>query len=146
MADYCDHVGCYNLKPCAAAHEQHIPLGAFSVSLTVQDLEKSQTFYEQMGFKVFFGSLSHHFLVLKNGTTVIGLFKGMFEKNILTFNPGWGADAQKLDSFVDIRDLQKELRARGVEFATQADESTTGPASFTVVDPDGNSILVDQHV
>jgi len=121
-------------------------LGVFSISLTVKDIEASRAFYEKFGFKVFGGNAAHNWLILKNGDHIIGLFKGMFEKNILTFNPGWDTNAQKLASFTDVRELQRQLKAQGVEFQTEADESTTGPASFIVVDPDGNPILVDQHV
>ena len=121
-------------------------LGAFSVSLAVKDLEASRAFYEKFGFKAFAGDPSQNWLILKNGAHVIGLFQGMFEKNILTFNPGWDQDAQTLPHFSDIRELQRHLRSQGVEFAQEADESTTGPASFIAVDPDGNAILVDQHV
>lgn len=121
-------------------------LGAFSISLTVSDTRASQAFYEKLGFKVFGGDVSQNWLILKNGDTVIGLFQGMFDKNMLTFNPGWDSDARKLDAFTDVRDLQRHLKGQGVEFASEADESTTGPASFVIVDPDGNPILVDQHV
>lgn len=121
-------------------------LGAFSVSLAVKDLAASKSFYEKLGFAPFAGDASQNWLILKNGSTVIGLFQGMFEKNILTFNPGWDSNAKKLDSFTDVRDLQRELKAQGVEFAQQADETTTGPASFVLTDPDGNAILFDQHV
>jgi catechol 2,3-dioxygenase-like lactoylglutathione lyase family enzyme len=121
-------------------------LGAFSVSLAVKDLEASRAFYEKLGFEPFAGEASQRWLILKNGDHVIGLFQGMFEKNILTFNPGWDANAQKLGSFTDVRELQRQLRAQGVQLAQEADEGTTGPASFVVVDPDGNTILVDQHV
>ncbi len=121
-------------------------LGAFSVSLAVKDLEASRTFYEKFGFKAFGGDAKQNWLILKNGDHVIGLFQGMFEKNILTFNPGWGQDAQKLASFTDVRVLQRQLKSQGVAFTQQADENTTGPASFIAVDPDGNTILVDQHV
>lgn len=121
-------------------------LGAFSISLAVKDIEASKSFYEKFGFKAFAGDAAQNWLILKNGDTVIGLFQGMFENNILTFNPGWDSNAQKLDSFTDVRELQRQLKAQGVELATEADESTTGPASFVVVDPDGNSILFDQHV
>ncbi|MFC2036450.1 VOC family protein [Chloroflexota bacterium] len=121
-------------------------LGAFSISLAVLDIEASRAFYEKLGFKVFGGDVSRNWLVLKNGDHVIGLFQGMFEKNTLTFNPGWDSNARKLDSFTDIRDLQRHLKGQGVEFVSEADESTTGPASFVIVDPDGNPILVDQHV
>jgi catechol 2,3-dioxygenase-like lactoylglutathione lyase family enzyme len=121
-------------------------LGNFSISLAVKNLETSRKFYEKFGFKTFAGDASQNWLILKNGTHVIGLFQGMFERNILTFNPGWDSNAQKLDSFTDIRELQRKLKAEGVQLQQQADESTTGPASFIAVDPDGNPILVDQHV
>ena len=121
-------------------------LGNFSISLAVKDLEASKTFYEKFGFKIFAGNAAQNWLILKNGDHVIGLFQGMFEKNIMTFNPGWDSDAQTLSEFTDVRDLQRQLKAQGVSFQTEADESTTGPASFIAVDPDGNPILVDQHV
>ncbi len=121
-------------------------LGAFSVSLAVKDLAASRTFYEKFGFKAFAGDASKNWLILKNGDHVIGLFQGMFEKNILTFNPGWDGNAQKLSAFTDVRDLQRQLKAQGVALQMEADESTTGPASFMAVDPDGNPILIDQHV
>lgn len=121
-------------------------LGAFSISLAVKDIKASKTFYEKLGFKVFMGDESQNWLILKNGEHVIGLFQGMFERNSLTFNPGWDSDAQKRDAFTDIRELQKQLKAEGVEFMSEADESTTGPASFVVIDPDGNPIIIDQHV
>ena len=121
-------------------------LGMFSVSLTVKDIEASKRFYENFGFKAFFGDASKHFLIMKNGDHAIGLFQGMFDKNILTFNPGWDSNAQKLAAFTDVRELQRQLKAQGVKLVQEADESTTGPASFLAVDPDGNPILVDQHV
>ena len=121
-------------------------LGNFSVSLAVKDIDASKSFYEKFGFKVFMGDAKQKWLIMKNGEHVIGLFQGMFEKNIMTFNPGWDSNAQKLDSFTDIRDLQRQLKAQGVELQPEADESTTGPASFMAVDPDGNTILFDQHV
>jgi catechol 2,3-dioxygenase-like lactoylglutathione lyase family enzyme len=121
-------------------------LGAFSISLAVKDIEVSRSFYAKLGFKVFGGDASQNWLILKNGATVIGLFQGMFEQNILTFNPGWDSNAQELASFTDVRELQRQLTAQGVQLLQAADESTTGPASFVVVDPDGNPILVDQHV
>jgi lactoylglutathione lyase len=121
-------------------------LGAFSISLAVKDIEASRRFYEKFGFRSFAGDASQNWLILKNGGHVIGLFHGMFERNILTFNPGWDSDAQQLASFTDVRDLQRQLKAAGVQLQQQADESTTGPASFIAVDPDGNPILVDQHV
>ena len=121
-------------------------LGAFSASLSVKDINKSKAFYEDLGFQVLGGDIAQNWLILKNEGCVIGLFQGMFEKNILTFNPGWNQNADSLDSFSDIRDLQKQLKAKGVKMLTEADESSEGPASFTIEDPDGNSILVDQHV
>lgn len=121
-------------------------LGAFSISLAVKDLAASQAFYEKFGFKPFAGNAEQNWLILKNGDHVIGLFQGMFEKNILTFNPGWDSNAQKLASFTDVRELQRQLKARGVALQSEADETTSGPASFVAVDPDGNPILVDQHV
>ncbi len=121
-------------------------LGNFSVSLAVKDLEASRKFYEKFGFKPFGGDASQNWLILKNGDHVIGLFQGMFERNILTFNPGWDSNARPLGTFSDVRDLQRQLRAQGVHFVSEADESTTGPASFMAEDPDGNTILVDQHV
>ena len=121
-------------------------LGAFSISLTVKDLAASKAFYEKFGFQSFAGNASQNWLILKNGSTVIGLFQGMFPKNTLTFNPGWDSNAAKLDKFTDIRDLQRKLKAEGVQFMTEADEKSIGPASFAVMDHDGNPILVDQHV
>jgi lactoylglutathione lyase len=121
-------------------------LGAFSISLAVKDLAASRRFYEKFGFKVFGGNAAQNWLILKNGDHVIGLFQGMFDKNILTFNPGWDQSAQKLATFTDVRELQRRLKAQGVQMMNEADESTTGPASFIAVDPDGNPILVDQHV
>ncbi|ANB16263.1 VOC family protein [Dokdonella koreensis] len=120
-------------------------LGAFSISLAVKDIEASRRFYEAFGFTVFGGDATQNWLILKNGDHIIGLFKGMFEKNILTFNPGWDSNAQPLPSFTDVRELQRQLKAQGIAFEQEADESTTGPASFIAVDPDGNPILVDQH-
>lgn len=121
-------------------------LGAFSVSLAVKDLEASRSFYEKFGFEAFAGNAEQNWLILKNGDHVIGLFQGMFEKNMLTFNPGWDQNAQKLATFTDVRELQRRLKAQGVKLQQEADESTKGPASFIAVDPDGNPILVDQHV
>lgn len=121
-------------------------LGAFSISLAVKDLEASRKFYEKFGFTVFGGDPSQNWLILKNGNHVIGLFQGMFEKNILTFNPGWDSNAQKLSTFTDVRDLQRKLKAQGVMLMNEADENTIGPGSFIAVDPDGNPIMVDQHV
>lgn len=121
-------------------------LGAFSVSLAVKDLEASKSFYEKLGFTVFGGEASQNWLIMKNGEHAIGLFQGMFEKNILTFNPGWNSDAKKLDSFTDVRDIQKELLAKGLKLETKVKEDSTGPGSLVLIDPDGNQILVDQHV
>jgi catechol 2,3-dioxygenase-like lactoylglutathione lyase family enzyme len=121
-------------------------LGNFSVSLAVKDIHASQAFYENLGFTPFAGDITQNWLILKNGDVVIGLFQGMFDKNILTFNPGWDANGQTLARYTDVRELQKQLKAKGVALATEADETTTGPASFTLVDPDGNPILFDQHV
>ena len=121
-------------------------LGTFSISLAVKDLQASRTFYEKFGFTVFGGEASQNWLILKNGEHTIGLFQGMFEKNTLTFNPGWDSNAGKLDDFTDVRDIQRRLKSEGVKFEYEADETTTGPASFIAVDPDGNPILVDQHV
>ena len=121
-------------------------LGAFSMSLAVKDLEASRRFYERFGFTVFGGDAAQNWLILKNGDHVIGLFQGMFERNMLTFNPGWDQNARKLPAFTDVRELQRQLKAVEMQFQQEADESTTGPASFVVVDPDGNPILVDQHV
>lgn len=121
-------------------------LGAFSISLAVKDIHASKAFYEKLGFEGFMGDISQNWLIMKNADHVIGLFQGMFERNMLTFNPGWNSDAQKLDEFTDVRELQRQLKAQGVELATEADENSTGPASFMAIDPDGNPILVDQHV
>ena len=121
-------------------------LGAFSVSLAVKDLEASRQFYEKLGFVPFFGEASQNWLILRNGDKVIGLFQGMFERNTLTFNPGWDGEARPLESFTDIRDLQRQLKAAGIEFVAEVDEDGSGPGSFIVVDPDGNPIFVDQHV
>ncbi len=121
-------------------------LGAFSVSLAVKDLVASREFYERLGFTFLGGDATQNWLILKNGDAVIGLFQGMFEKNLLTFNPGWDSSAQPLETFTDVRELQRSLKAQALSIAPEADESTTGPAYFMLVDPDGNQILVDQHV
>jgi catechol 2,3-dioxygenase-like lactoylglutathione lyase family enzyme len=125
--------------------EESMELGAFSISLAVKDIKISRDFYEKLGFKVFGGDISQNWLIMKNKDHVIGLFQGMFEKNTLTFNPGWDNNAQELDSFTDVRELQRQLKKEDVKFESEADESSTGPASFIIVDPDGNPILVDQH-
>ena len=121
-------------------------LGAFSVSLAVKDIEASKLFYEKLGFTVFAGNQSQNWLIMKNGEHAIGLFQGMFDKNILTFNPGWSSDAKQLGEFTDVRELQRQLKESGVSMIVEADETSTGPASFMIADPDGNTILVDQHV
>jgi len=121
-------------------------LGNFSVSLAVKDVAASQAFYEKLGFTVFMGKAAQRWLIMKNGDRVIGLFQGMFERNTLTFNPGWDSNGKPLATFTDVRALQRQLRAQGVTFMSEADETTTGPASFITADPDGNPILVDQHV
>ena len=121
-------------------------LGAFSVSLAVKDLEDSRVFYEKLGFEVVGGDPSENWQILRNGNHTIGLFHGLFERNILTFNPGWDVEGQPIGSFMDVRELQRRLKAKGVSLTSEADESTTGPASFMALDPDGNPILVDQHV
>ena len=121
-------------------------LGAFSTSLNVKNIEVSKSFYEKLGFEVFGGEAAQNWLIMKNGDHLIGLFQGMFEKNILTFNPGWNQNGKTLASFTDVRDLQRELKARGMKVTNEVDESTTGPASFMLIDPDGNPIMIDQHV
>jgi catechol 2,3-dioxygenase-like lactoylglutathione lyase family enzyme len=121
-------------------------LGNFSLSLAVEDLSVSRTFYEKLGFEAIGGEASQGWLIMKCPSCVIGLFQGMFEKNTLTFNPGWDAAGQTLDMFTDVRDIQKSLKADGIELASEADETTSGPASCMVFDPDGNPILIDQHV
>src|SRR5262245_8724823 len=121
-------------------------LGVFSLSLAVKDIHASKAFYEKLGFTPFGGNIDQTWLILQNGDCVIGLFQGMFEKNILTFNPGWDGNAQPVPGFTDVRELQKQLKAKGVTFTTEADETTKGPASFVVVDPDSNPVLFDQHV
>lgn len=121
-------------------------LGAFSISLSVKDINVSKEFYENLGFKVFAGEIEKNYLIMKNGKSLIGLFQGMFENNILTFNPGWDTEANKLKNFEDVREIQRELKEKGIKLESEADESTTGPGSFVVIDPDGNTILIDQHV
>lgn len=121
-------------------------LGAFSISLNVKDLKISKAFYENLGFTVFAGGMLQNYLIMKNGNALIGLFQGMFENNILTFNPGWDENASMVNPFDDVREIQKDLKSKGFKFESEADESTKGPASFAILDPDGNSILLDQHV
>ena len=120
-------------------------LGAFSISLAVKDIVASKAFYEKLGFSTLGGNLDQNWIILKNGPHVIGLFQGMFDKNMLTFNPGWNQDAKNVDPFTDVRELQKKLKDAGLAFVSEADEKTTGPASFVLTDPDGNPVLVDQH-
>jgi len=134
-------------QPAPAAKKgRHMQLGNFSISLAVKDIAKSRAFYEKLGFKVFGGDQAQNWLILQNETATIGLFQGMFDKNILTFNPGWDRSAKTLADFDDVRALQKMLKEKGLTLTTTADESSTGPASLTLVDPDGNPILIDQHV
>jgi predicted lactoylglutathione lyase len=121
-------------------------LGAFSVSLNVKDIQASKEFYEKLGFNPILGDIKENWLILKNGAHVIGLFHGMLERNTFTFNPGWDSDSQKLDTFTDVRELQKQLKAQGVEIMGDADETPSGPGNFMITDPDGNPILFDQHV
>jgi catechol 2,3-dioxygenase-like lactoylglutathione lyase family enzyme len=135
-------VAAQNSKPDLSPLE----LGNFSVSLAVKDLNKSKEFYEKLGFKVIAGAPAGKFLILQNETGTIGLFEGLFEKNILTFNPGWDRNSKTLKEFSDVRDIQKTLVERGLTLVTKADEASTGPASLLVIDPDGNPVLIDQHV
>lgn len=121
-------------------------LGAFSVSLSVKDLQVSRSFYENLGFTVFAGSMEQNYLIMKNGHTVIGLFYGMFENNIMTFNPGWDQSAQALEDFDDVRKIQAHLKENGIPLLSEADPNTTGPGNMMLTDPDGNTILFDQHV
>lgn len=121
-------------------------LGNFSVSLNVKDINISKTFYENLGFEVFAGELDQNWLIMKNGSATIGLFQGMFEKNILTFNPGWNQNAEPLEHFTDVRDLQKALKEKNITLESSVDENTSGPGSIVINDPDGNPILIDQHV
>lgn len=121
-------------------------LGTFSSSLAVKDIAASRAFYEKLGFEQVGGDQSQNWLILRHGETTIGLFQGMFERNMLTFNPGWNSQAETLEDFEDVREIQRRLKAAGLELTSEADESTTGPASLTLIDPDGNPILIDQHV
>ena len=121
-------------------------LGNFSISLAVKDIAASRAFYEKLGFTAWGGDAAQNWLIMKNGDHVIGLFQGMFEKNTLTFNPGWDSNAQRLEAFTDVRELQRQLKAQGVQLAVEADEGSTGPAYFMAIDPDGNPVLFDQHV
>ncbi len=133
--------------PCACSQfgkNEHI--GTFSVSLTVKDLAKSRAFYEELGFKKHGGDQAQNWLIMQNGDATIGLFQGMFPKNMLTFCPGWNRDSETLEDFRDVRDLQAEFGKKGIKFTLKADEATSGPASLMIIDPDGNPILIDQHV
>lgn len=121
-------------------------LGAFSVSLSVKDIKVSKEFYEKLGFSVFAGDIEKNYLIMKNEDSLIGLFQGMFENNILTFNPGWDSDANRLDHFDDVREIQKKLKDHNVGLISEVDDNTEGPGSITFLDPDGNAILIDQHV
>ena len=129
-----------------AAGERQMQLGNFSVSLSVKDIGASRAFYEKLGFRVFGGDQAQNWLILQNETSTIGLFQGMFDKNILTFNPGWDRNGGTVPDFDDVRVIQRTLKGRGLTLATEADEATSGPASLTLLDPDGNPILIDQHV
>jgi catechol 2,3-dioxygenase-like lactoylglutathione lyase family enzyme len=126
--------------------KQVTTLGAFSVSLAVKNLQASQAFYEKLGFEQVMGDPTQNWLILRNGTITIGLFQGMFDRNTFTFNPGWTAECEALEEFTDVRDIQKSLKAKGLALASEADESTTGPANLMLIDPDGNPVLIDQHV
>ena len=128
-----------------AKNEESMKLGAFSISLSVKDLSVSKQFYENLGFSVFAGGMEQNYLIMKNGNALIGLFQGMFQGNILTFNPGWDENAKNLDAFDDVREIQRTLKSKGVSLANEVDENTSGPAGFMFTDPDGNVILIDQH-
>ncbi|MBD8488908.1 VOC family protein [Echinicola sp. CAU 1574] len=121
-------------------------LGAFSISLSVKDIKASKEFYEKLGFEVFAGDMEKNYLIMKNHNSLIGLFQGMFEQNILTFNPGWDENAKSLKDFDDVREIQKQLKASGLELDQEANPSSTGPASIFLIDPDGNPVLIDQHI
>jgi catechol 2,3-dioxygenase-like lactoylglutathione lyase family enzyme len=121
-------------------------LGTFSLSLAVKDLAASRRFYEALGFKQYAGDPAHNYLILRNGAATVGLFQGMFEKNMLTFNPGWDSEAQPLPEFDDVRAIQRRLKAQGLQLANEVDETSAGPGSVMVIDPDGNPILIDQHL
>jgi catechol 2,3-dioxygenase-like lactoylglutathione lyase family enzyme len=138
-------VGIY-YSGCRFPEGVNMQLGAFSLSLTVKDLAASRVFYEGLGFEAFGGDASQNWLILKNGDCIIGLFQGMIERNMLTFNPGWDSNANCLEDFTDVRELQRQLKQQGVQLSSEADEGTSGPASFIAIDPDGNPVLVDQHV
>jgi catechol 2,3-dioxygenase-like lactoylglutathione lyase family enzyme len=139
-------VGASTTRPTQAAEEKPLELGNFSVSLAVKDIKASMAFYQKLDFKQVGGNVEQNWVVLQNGTARIGLFQGMFDKNILTFNPGWGKNKEALADFQDVRELQRALKARGLTIAPEADATTKGPAYFEVTDPDGNTLLIDQHV
>lgn len=136
------HQPANNINP---KKENNMKLGAFSISLSVKDINASKQFYENLGFKIFAGGLEQKYLIMKNEQALIGLFQGMFEGNILTFNPGWDENANNMESFDDVREIQRQLKSKGIAVNPEADENTTGPASFMVTDPDGNVVLLDQH-
>ena len=136
----------FKLKKKPMETAGNLKLGVFSVSLTVKDLNASKEFYEKLGFTVFAGSMAQNYLIMKNERSLIGLFQGMFEKNILTFNPGWDENANLLQSFEDVREIQHQLKRQGIKIEAEADDNTTGPASIILIDPDGNPILIDQHI
>jgi len=138
-------ISCNNPNPVNMEMTDNLKLGAFSVSLTVKDLHASKEFYEKLGFKVLGGDISKNYLIMKNENSIIGLFQGMFDKNILTYNPGWDENGKDIKSFTDIREIQKQLKGKGLKLENEADEKTAGPASFILIDPDGNQILFDQH-
>ena len=138
--------GATNTRSAEVTEKKTLELGNFSVSLTVKDIRASKDFYEKLDFKEVAGKLEQNWIVLQNGPVRIGLFQGMFDKNMLTFNPGWTKDKETLKDFQDVRDLQRTLKARGLTMATEADATTEGPAYFKVTDPDGNTLLFDQHV
>jgi predicted lactoylglutathione lyase len=125
--------------------EESLKLGAFSMSLNVKDIKVSKQFYENLGFSVFGGALQKNYLIMKNGNSLIGLFQGMFQGNILTFNPGWDENAKNIEKFDDVREIQRQLKNKGVKIVNEADEKTSGPASIMITDPDGNVVLIDQH-
>ena len=129
----------------STSKDKQLPLGAFSVSLNVKDLQKSKDFYEKLGFSQMGGDMKHKYLIMKNGTTIIGIFQGMFEGNMLTFNPGWDENAKEVNPFTDVRKIQKKLKVEEMKLDAEADEKTKGPAYIMMTDPDGNKILIDQH-
>jgi len=137
----------FSVKYLPISHPNHpMKLGNFSLSLAVKDIKASVAFYENLGFTIFFGNVSQNWLIMKNGNCTIGLFQGMFEKNIMTFNPGWDENAMPVTPFTDTREIQRSLKSKGITIEKEVDETTSGPASLTLTDPDGNTILIDQHV